>query len=116
MSTAFKPLVPGSSSAGARSRGTERDLKVQFKPLGLSGDNLPPAAALQPQAPHSHLQSPPTHPMQAPAETPVPKASSVITRLIRDGDRITHIEVQCSCGEVITLACNYSPADPAQPQ
>ena len=113
MSPAFKPLVPGSSSAGARSRGAERNLKVQFKPLGLSGDNLPPAAAAH-QAPHAH--SPQPHPLQAPAETPAPRASSAITRLIRDGDRITHIEVQCSCGEVITLACDYSPADPAQPQ
>lgn len=113
MSTAFKPLVPGSSSAGARSRGTERDLKVQFKPLGLSGDNLPLGAVAH-QAPHTHPAQP--HPAQEPAETPAPRASSAITRLIRDGDRITHIEVQCSCGEVITLACNYSPADPAQPQ
>jgi hypothetical protein len=47
------------------------------------------------------------------ADPPSPKVSSAITRLIRDGDRITHIEVKCSCGEIITLACGYSPADAA---
>jgi hypothetical protein len=115
MSSAFKALVPGLSPHGhaSRSKGNpQHDLKTQFKPLGLSGDHLPPAAH---SAAHStlSLHAPPPHPVRSKAEEPAPKASAAITRLIRDGDRITHIEVQCSCGEVITLACNYSPADPA---
>jgi len=28
----------------------------------------------------------------------------------RDGDRITHLRIQCSCGQVIDLACVYGPA------
>lgn len=33
----------------------------------------------------------------------------------RDGNRVTHLRVQCSCGEVIDLACLYdeSPVPPA---
>ena len=27
--------------------------------------------------------------------------------LQRDGDRITHIRIQCSCGQVMELACAY---------
>ena len=27
-----------------------------------------------------------------------------------DGDRITHIRVQCACGQVMELACVYDPA------
>ncbi len=27
--------------------------------------------------------------------------------LKREGDRVTHISVRCSCGEVIELACAY---------
>jgi hypothetical protein len=31
----------------------------------------------------------------------------------RDGNRVTGIRVQCSCGEVIELACTYEAAAPA---
>jgi len=27
--------------------------------------------------------------------------------LKRDGDRVTHIVVQCACGQVMELACEY---------
>jgi hypothetical protein len=31
-----------------------------------------------------------------------------------DGDRVTHIRVQCSCGQIMDLACVYEPvAKPA---
>ena len=28
----------------------------------------------------------------------------------RDGDRVTHLRVQCSCGQVLDLACVYDAA------
>ncbi len=31
----------------------------------------------------------------------------------RDGDRVTHLRVQCSCGQVLDLACVYDP-EPAK--
>lgn len=32
----------------------------------------------------------------------------------RDGDRVTHLRIQCSCGQVIDLACVYdAPTAPA---
>ena len=31
----------------------------------------------------------------------------------RDGDRITSIRIQCSCGQVMELACVYDPAPKA---
>lgn len=32
----------------------------------------------------------------------------------RDGDRITHLRIQCSCGQIMDLACVYdAPANPA---
>jgi hypothetical protein len=34
-------------------------------------------------------------------------ASPAQVTLKRDGDRVTHILVECSCGEVIELACAY---------
>ena len=30
----------------------------------------------------------------------------------RDGDRVTHLRIQCACGQIIDLACVYDP--PAQ--
>jgi hypothetical protein len=32
----------------------------------------------------------------------------------RDGDRVTHLRVQCSCGQVLDLACVYDAA-PVKP-
>jgi len=27
----------------------------------------------------------------------------------RDGDRVTHLRIQCTCGQIIDLACVYDP-------
>ena len=27
----------------------------------------------------------------------------------RDGDRVTHLRIQCSCGQIMELACVYEP-------
>lgn len=42
----------------------------------------------------------------APAPRITPECEPKIT-LEREGDRITHILVQCSCGKVLTVACEY---------
>ena len=67
--------------------------------------------------PGSGLQSPGqvSSPLKAkPAGTPTSGGHDAgsghkpaVTQVIRDGERITHIEVRCSCGEVITLECGY---------
>ena len=33
--------------------------------------------------------------------------------LQRDGDRVTHLRIQCTCGQVMDLACVYDPPPPA---
>lgn len=52
----------------------------------------------------------------APAFKPLPSApaehathSSVLPKITlqRDGDRVTHIRLECGCGEVVELACAY---------
>ena len=30
----------------------------------------------------------------------------------RDGDRVTHLRIQCTCGQIMDLACVYDPAAP----
>ena len=54
----------------------------------------------------------------APAETETPSNAGKICEprvfLQGDGDRITNIRVQCSCGQIMDLACVYEPtAKPA---
>lgn len=52
------------------------------------------AAALQAQAPA--------------ADAPKPKCEPRVS-LVRDGDKVTAIHIQCSCGQIIDLACVYPP-------
>ena len=42
----------------------------------------------------------------APHPSPSPVNEPKVT-LVRDGDTITHIRVQCGCGEVMELRCVY---------
>jgi hypothetical protein len=48
---------------------------------------------------------------------PAPRAENCQPQVTvqRDGNRVTGIRVQCSCGEVIELACAYEEAAPATP-
>lgn len=42
-----------------------------------------------------------------PVEKVVPQPCDPKVTLVRDGERITGIRVQCGCGEVIDLQCGY---------
>jgi len=65
------------------------DSPALFTPLQKSPGS---AEATVDGPPHSH----------APTVSLTPTVS-----LQRDGDRVTHIRVECSCGQVIELACKY---------
>jgi len=112
MSTNFKPLTTGANASATNSSGRatgQRDIKGQFHPVGVSGDNLRPTMSVGANVSHP-TQGSPVGSNHAVAMEPAPRISTAITRLIRDGDRITHIEVQCGCGEIITLECAYTAA------
>lgn len=109
MPSTFKPLLNGSGSQvpAASNPNAHRELKSHFKPLVISGDNTP--AAVVSAAPSSHVHAGgamSTSHLGLPE--PAPRPSSAVTQLIRDGDRITHIEIRCGCGEIITLECAYN--------
>ncbi len=110
MSSSFKPFGAGSSASGKPRPGTDQanaNLKASFKPFGLSGSHTPSPVVASAHSTHgTHMSPPVTH--HAESAEPSPRVSSAITRLIRDGERITHIEIQCGCGEVITLECGYA--------
>jgi hypothetical protein len=72
-----------------------------FVPLSLS------AAASQNKLPAEPTASTPFRPLFTPAP-PAPAASSEPKlTLKREAGRITTIKIQCSCGQVIELACDY---------
>lgn len=77
--------------------------KNRSKP-GPGSDNF--RVTILPQA----QQSAPFQPSAAsniPAATSKPAPKEPQITLERDGDRITRIKVQCSCGQVIELNCAY---------
>lgn len=105
MSSSFKPL--GAGPGPQANTQSAADLKAAFKPMALSGNHTPTTLAPQGYPVHTPHTPPPVAHHPAPEE-PSPRVFSAITRLIRDGERITHIEIQCGCGEVITLECGYA--------
>jgi hypothetical protein len=80
MTPAFVPLLPGSLQTAEASQ--------VLKPLTPASPQFQTAPALEKIEAH-----------KAHAE---PKIT-----LERDGDVITHIRVQCGCGQVIELKCSY---------
>ena len=52
--------------------------------------------------------------IQPPAHPPIPPnghGEPTVT-LEREGDRVARIKIHCPCGNVIELACDYSPGAP----
>jgi len=52
------------------------------------------------------------HTLDAPASVSGKKTCDPRVTVQREGDRVTHLRVQCSCGQVLDLACVYD-AKPA---
>jgi hypothetical protein len=41
------------------------------------------------------------------AHAPTQSSARPVVTLQRDGDRVTHVRIDCACGQVIELACEY---------
>ena len=76
--------------------------KTQSKP-GASGDSF--RLTIIPQA----AQTTPFQPVSANAhsQNAKPCAKEPQVTLEREGDRITRIKIQCTCGQVVELNCTY---------
>lgn len=90
-----------------------------FAPLPVPASSRPAEGAtfrlkILPQAGHTTTGFKPLQP--APKQAAAPSAlgeraahssSSPQVTLQREGDRVTHIRLECGCGEVFELACVY---------
>jgi hypothetical protein len=69
-------------------------------------------AVIRHDAPPKTFQS-----LAAPAAPPAAASEKKICEprvaVQRDGNRVTHLRVQCTCGQVLDLACVYDEAAPA---
>lgn len=84
MTDAFAPLAVPATSRSAEA--------AAFRLKIIPQSSAAPAFKPLPSAPADHA----TH------SSGMPKIT-----LQRDGERVTHIRVECGCGEVIELACVY---------
>jgi hypothetical protein len=67
-------------------------------------------AVIRPDAPAENFQS--LEPLHTEAANP-PAAKKICEPRVtvqRDNGRVTHLRVQCTCGQVLDLACNYDAA------
>jgi hypothetical protein len=89
MDDGFHPLLPGSGSAPG---GMSASGRLKILPAGEAQDKFQPVT--------------PDHTAAASAPSCAAPQKPTIT-LQRDGQRVTHIRIQCSCGQVINLDCEY---------
>lgn len=96
MPSAFVPFLPTSGNAGAPA-----------PTIGNGATDSAAAAtafaALLPEQGNSPTARPAAHSHASPNGA----AATPVVTLQKDGDRVTHIRIQCSCGEVIELECAY---------
>ena len=101
MAQPFIPLVPAASSA-ANSAASRSDGRLKV----IASES----AAFQPlEAKRASARAPSPSPAPArPASAPNGHPPGIPTlEVIRDGDRVSRIQVRCACGELIELDCDY---------
>ena len=95
MSASFVPLIPGALPSSAPSMS-----KVRLKPVSINPPVFEPTtpATLKAEAPLAAA---------APVAVPHVQHGPPKVTLEKQGDMITHIRVECSCGQVTELKCEY---------
>jgi len=67
-------------------------------------------AVIRPGTTAENFQSLPSPHTEATAVSPEKKICEPRVSVQRDNGRVTHLRVQCTCGQVLDLACNYDAA------
>lgn len=97
MSASFVPLIPGVLPTSAPSMSP-----IRLKPVSL----VPPV--FEPTTPAT-LKAEAASAVAAAAPAPVPHVQHGPPKVTfeKQGDIITHIRVECSCGQITELKCEY---------
>lgn len=82
-------------------------LKTSDGPSGIASPPFSPGAGFKPVLAGPSSCSAPAPAGGTPGSTPPALASPPTITLKREGDRVTHVQIQCSCGELIELNCVY---------
>ena len=99
MPSDFVPFLKSGGSSGANSAASESASAVHS-----ARDNAVAAAGFSALVPGQ--SSPTTTPIASSTTHTHTNAKPVVT-LKRNGDQVTHIHIQCACGEVVELECAY---------
>ncbi len=92
MNEPFIPLAIAASAASAADTSAAESFRPKVVPQAGAGQPFRPILE---SLRHSHANG-----------AAGPAAQPKIT-LKRDGDRVTHIRIQCACGQEFELACEY---------
>jgi hypothetical protein len=95
MPSAFVPFLPAPGKSASSPGGGSRP----------QTDSAATANAFAALVPGAAAGSPP--PTAASGHAHHADAGKPVVTLQKDGDRVTHIRIQCTCGEVIELECAY---------
>jgi hypothetical protein len=99
MASDFVPfLKSGGSNGASASHG------LSASSANPARDNAAAAAGFSALMP---AQSSPTTPPASGSTTHIHAKSKPVVTLKRNGDQVTHIHIQCACGEVVELECAY---------
>ena len=103
-STEFVPIKPGgdtSESAGVPEEGFQQKQPKPIEQSSLSPDALKGVEVPTDKTPKEGVSDAPT------TDSPEESGHEFKVQIIRDGERITKMLVQCKCGETIPLDCVY---------
>ena len=82
-------------------------MSTAFVPFAALAASQPQSASSASSASSQFIPLPVAPPARAQAAEPPPIQHQPIVRLHREGDAVRHIQIQCSCGQVIDLDCVY---------
>jgi hypothetical protein len=97
MPSDFVPFLKSGGNSGASGAGTPSGSAAHS-----ASDNAAAAAGFAALMPGQ--ASPTTAPVSG-STTHVHAKSKPVVTLKRNGDQVTHIHIQCACGEVVELEC-----------
>ncbi len=101
MTLPFVPMMPGLAEP------PEASSVVRLKPVAHSSTPFQPTCPAAPAPEAIQPETAPAPPEAPPVHVPEPPHGDPKITIERQGETITHIRIQCGCGQVMELKCEY---------